>query len=459
LLAGAVFSTTAQTAEPSTGSLIVTVPHGTNASPEGTSVTYNQLSHDFLIGYDGPMPVGGLPAVPSGFNLDLECIPWLEIEPEAGVFPHASEEGVTGGMTQTGTTRGNDCLFYFGRNEQNGWPDDLEEIKFDALMERVKIYLEHAVRYETSLGINLFVIKQPAYPTTDPFDLTHSQWLKLVNLTCQTIREQAPWSRIVIEIVPQYLPDIGYKPYTFLNDLIRDGASFDGIMMVFSRPIATYVSDSGYPHVNWVSGQVVVYSDLGKQMFVRFSGIPLIGLETDRQAWLEELYEVLFSKPTVVGLYWDEVKLFPARLFDVAWPATPAVSRASADITAPMLAFISDRTSSGALDTDGSGQAIIYGYAGDYEIRVEGQGEVFQAHIFRGQERRLDIPLPVADTATPEPSSQPDTQPQSEMQDKLDLSTRISILLSILVITGLGVAVWFRENRKKKGSGLNGSDE
>jgi len=449
LLAGAVMPASAQEAEPSTGSLVVSIPPVMSISTEGLQVSYNQLNHDFLVGYAGPGPASGLPEAPLGFNLVLKCIPWLEIEPLAGEFPLASEEGATDVVTQPGTLLGNDCLFYFDKTGENRWPADLEGLSFDDLMGRMQIYLEHAVRYETSRGINLFLIKEPAYPTADPFDLTRSQWLKLVKLACQMIRAQAPGARIVIEVIPQYLPDVGYKPYTFLNDLIRDGASFDGIMMVFSRPIATYVSNSGYPHVNWVSGQIAVYSDLGKQVFVRFSGIPLVGSEADRQTWLEDMYSMLFSKPTVVGIYWDEVKLFPARLFEVAWPAKPAKSLASAGITAPMLTFISDRTSSGVIETDANGQAVIYGYAGDYEIVVEGRGEAFQAHIFRGQERQLAIPLPVTGTAVPDLQKYPPSQSQPEIANTISTSTLIGMILATVSLFGLGVAVWLKERKAR----------
>ena len=447
LFVAPILSVSAQQTEPSTGNLVVQVSPGNNESLAGVQVNYNQLSHDFLIGYDGPLPVTGLPEVPLDFNLVMECIPWLEIEPIAGQFPHSPEERTSNEAKHPDLTVGNDCLLYFGKTEENSWPADLEELSFDALLERVQVYLEHAVRYEAARGINLFVVKEPAYPTTDPFDLTRSEWLKLVKLACLTIRTQAPHARIVIEIIPQYLPDIGYKPYTFLNDLIRDGTSFDGIMMVFSRPIATFVSNSGYPHVNWVSGQVAVYSDLGKQMFVRFSGIPLVGVEDDRQVWLEEMFDVLFSKQTVVGIYWDEVQLFPDRLFEAAWPVKPAESPASAGITAPMLSFISDRTSSGFIETDTRGQAVIYGYAGDYEIRIEGREEVFHAHIFRGQARHLDIPLPVEVTAVPAEVERQTTQTESRGENAISTLTLIGMVLAAATMAGLGVAVWVKERK------------
>ncbi len=441
----AILPVSAQDTDPSTGTLVVQVSPGHNSSLAGVQVNYDQLSHDFLIGYDGPLPPSALPEGPLGFNLVMECIPWMEIEPVTGQFPHVSDESSISEVNHPDSLVGNDCLLYFGKTKENSWPDDLEGLSFDALLVRVQVYLEHAVRYETARGINLFVVKEPAYPTTDPFDLTRSQWLKLVKLACETIRAQAPQARIVIEIIPQYLPDIGYKPYTFLNDLIRDGTSYDGIMMVFSRPIATYVSNSGYPHVNWVSGQVAVYSDLGKQMFVRFSGIPLVGAETDRQAWLEEMIDVLFSKQTIVGIYWDEVQLFPARLFEAAWPAKPAESPASAGITAPLLSFISDRTSSGVIETDFSGQAVIYGYAGDYVIRVEGREELFQAHIFRGQERHLDIPLPVEATAVPGLPERPTAQLEPGEENAISSFTLIWMVLTATALAGLGVAVWVKE--------------
>ena len=56
-------------------------------------MSYTQVSHDFLTGYAGPLPNSGLPEAPYDFNLKLDCIPWVEIEPHAGYFPHAAEEG------------------------------------------------------------------------------------------------------------------------------------------------------------------------------------------------------------------------------------------------------------------------------------------------------------------------------------------------------------------------------
>ncbi|MBN2257555.1 MAG: hypothetical protein JW704_07000, partial [Anaerolineaceae bacterium] len=221
-----------------TGSLVVSVLSEVGLPPEGLRIDYIQTSHDFLIGYDGPIPEVGLPDPPVGFNLILKCIPWSEIEPSRGSFPYEDEEISYYPVIPPGMITGNDCLLDFGNGGLTGWPDDLQELAFEVLLERVPIYLEHAVRYQTSRGISLFVIKEPTYPNADLMSLTASQWVRLVKLACETIRMEAPWARIVIEIIPQYLPMLGYTPYTFLDNLIRGGVGFDGIMMVFSRPIA-----------------------------------------------------------------------------------------------------------------------------------------------------------------------------------------------------------------------------
>jgi hypothetical protein len=443
---GSLRDVSAQEVAPDTGSLVVTVPVNGDDFPQELSVNYTQISHDFLIGYDGPTPKTGLPGSPNGFNLVLKCIPWAEIEPTAGSFPHISEEIQTGETSSPEALTGNDCLLFFGEDGPDGLPDDVKGLAFDALMERVQVYLEHAVRYESSQGINLFVIKEPAYPSIILQSLTPSQWLKLIKLACQTIRAQAPRANIVIEIIPQYLPGLGYKPYTFLNNLILDGVSFDGVMMVFSRPIASYVSKTGYPHMNWVNAQVDIFSDLGKQMYVRFSGVPLVGPESDRQVWLEEMYAELFSRQTVVGIYWDEVKLFPPKLFDVSWPATPAVSPASSGITTPILTFISDRTSSGVIEADASGQAVIYGYAGEYEIRIEGIADVIRAHIYRGQERHLNISLLAKDTVVEVGKITPTGQPQSSGDNGIATPTLIGMGIAFAMLFGLGVGVWKKEH-------------
>jgi hypothetical protein len=155
----------------------------------------------------------------------------------------------------------------------------------------------------------------------------------------------------------------------------------------------------------------------------------------------------------VVGIFWDEVKLYPARLFEVAWPAKPAESTASAGITLPMLTFISDRTSSGFVETDASGQAVIYGYAGDYLIRVEGIGEAIQAHIYRGQERRLELSIPVEVTAVPAYENGTNTDPQFESTKTVSGATTIGMILAAASLLGLGVATWVKEHKTGEKSG------
>lgn len=438
----------AQAPTASTGSLVVTVTAGSNGLEEGQSISYTQVSHDFLTGYAGPLPQSGIPELPYGFNLELECIPWVEIEPHSGNFPHSAEEGDPIFQSNAAITRGNDCLLYFGEDAQGDLPEDLSGLDFDALMERARPYLEHAVKFETAHGISLFVIKEPAYPGANLLNLTVSQWTKLVKLTCQTIREFAPQARIVIEIIPQYLPSYSYKPYTFLDDLIRDGVGYDGIMMVFSPPMATRFTKEGYPDIGWVSDQVDVFSDLGKQLLVRFSGVTVVKDETTRQIWLGEMYGELFSKQTVIGIYWDETLRYPAKLIAVTWPPTPTAPSESAEITEPILGFIQDHTTSGVVETDGNGQAILYGYAGEYKLQVAGiQGEM-TAHIYRGEERRLDFAMPTGKTPQQNDTVVPFVYVDPEETGKGSPTPAILFLGgAALLMAVLGVAVWKRENR------------
>ena len=166
LLAGVVLPVSAQETEPSTGILVVQLSPDIRDSLSGLQIDYHQLSHDFLIGYDGPLPASGLPKAPLDFNLVMECIPWVEIEPNDGYFPYISEESVSGGISQHEQAVGNDCLLYFSKTEENGWPDYLEGLPFDTLLERAQSYLEHAIRYETSRGINPVSYTHLTLPTT-----------------------------------------------------------------------------------------------------------------------------------------------------------------------------------------------------------------------------------------------------------------------------------------------------
>jgi hypothetical protein len=442
----------AQTSAASTGSLIVTVTSGGNAFLEGKSVSFNQVSHDFLTGYAGPVPKSGLPEAPYGFNLKLDCIPWVEIEPHAGDFPHASEEKNSNFPSDPAKTTGNDCLLYFGEDAQDDLPEDLRGLDFDALLVRAGPYLEHAVKFEATHGVSLFVIKEPAYPGANLLNLAVSQWSKLVKLACQTIRKYAPQAVIVIEVVPQYLPSRSYKPYTFLDDLIREGVGYDGIMMVFSPPVTARFTREGYPDIGWTSAQVDVFSDLGKQLLVRFSGVTVVDDETARQAWLEEMYSELFSKQTVIGMYWDETLRFPAKLIEVTWPPTPAAPTSSAEITVPMLAFIHDHITSGMIATDANGQVVIYGYAGEYEIQVAGIPGVITSHIYRGEERRLDIAVGNGEvTATAnQPGGLTHTDGNAAGKSELPKWTIAILLVAATFLLGIGYYTWNKLKKARK---------
>lgn len=460
LLAGVIIAipgleVNAQTSSASTGSLIVTVTSGSSAFLEGQGVSYTQVSHDFLTGYAGPLPNSGLPGAPYDFNLKLDCIPWVEIEPHAGYFPHAVEEGESKFPGDQAMTTGNDCLLYFGEDARGDLPEDLRGLDFEALLDRARPYLEHAVKYEMTRGISLFVIKEPAYPGANLLNLTVSQWSKLVKLACQTIREYAPQAVIVIEIVPQYLPSRSYKPYTFLDDLIRDGIGYDGIMMVFSPPVSTRSTKEGYPDVAWTSAQVDVFSDLGKQLLVRFSGVTVVDDEVTRQTWLEEMYSELYSKETVVGIYWDETLRFPAKLIGVAWPPTPTAPSSSADITVPMMTFIRDHTTSGMITTDANGQVVIYGYAGDYEIRVAGIPGVISSHIYRGEERRLDVAYgneEATATTFTQPGGPIYNDGETSVKVELPKQTIVILLIAVTFLLGFGYYTWKKLKKAREGA-------
>jgi hypothetical protein len=460
LLVGEIIATPglevkAQASATSTGSLIVTVTSGSSAFVEGQGVSYTQVSHDFLTGYDGPLPNFELRGAPYDFNLKLDCIPWVEIEPHAGYFPHDTEEDDSNFQSDPAMTTGNDCLLYFGEDARDDLPEDLNGLDFDALLKRARPYLEHAVKYEATHGISLFVIKEPAYPGANLLNLTVSQWSKLVKLACQTIREYAPQASIVIEIIPQYLPSHSYKPYTFLDDLIRDGVGYDGIMMVFSPPVSTRSTKEGYPDIAWTSAQVDVFSDLGKQLLVRFSGVTEVNDEATRQTWLEEMYSELFSKETVIGIYWDETLRFPAKLIEVTWPPTPTAPSSSTEITVPMLAFIQDHTTSGMTATDANGQVVIYGYAGEYEIQVAGIPGVIRSHIYRGEERRLDVALENEEATTTtftQRGGPTNDDGETSGKAKLPKQTIVILLIAATFLLGFGYYSWKKFKKAREGA-------
>jgi hypothetical protein len=278
--------------------------------------------------------------------------------------------------------------------------------------------------------------------------LTASQWFRLVKLACQVIRGIDPQVMIVIAIVPQYLPSRGYTPYTFLDRLIRDGVEFDGIMLEFSTPISAKFTSSGYPAIEWIDTQLDVFVDLGKQLLIRFSGIPANGDEPSRQAWLEECYASLIEKQTVVGIYWDEKDHHPAKLTAVNWPQTPAEPSISLESAETIFKFIRDHSSKGRSKTDANGQVVISAYAGIYDIQVEGLSGVAQAHVYRGEERRLDLYFP--DIEATRLSSLDDSSDQTAVpQNGVTPAFINGIYLVIIVILGLGLFSWYKYKGKR----------
>jgi len=432
----------------STGTLVVSVHSPLGEPLNGLEVSYSQVSHDFLYGYSGPVPAGGWPEAPYGLSLDLQCIPWAEIEPRAGVFPHQTEEDAPKSPKFPTVVVGSDCLFYFGEDALNDLPSDLSELSFDDLLVRVQNYLEHAVRYQSARGVSLYVVKEPGYPTANLLGLTASQWFRLVKLACQVIRQINPQATIVFEVIPQYLPSRGYTPYTFLDNLIRDGVTFDGIMLVFSPPLTARFTSTGYPALEWIDSQVDVFTDLGKQLIIRFSGVTVIKDEESRQAWLEDIYSALFRKQTVIGIYWDEVNRYPAKLTAVNWPVDKTKATPSSGSAETILKIIRARTSLGEVVTDSNGQTVINAYAGIYDIHVEGIDGNTRTHIYRGEERRLDLVFPDQEATRLSVQGGSLDQTENKEGDKTGTSTIIGLVIVGTLMLGSGLYCWYKRRLK-----------
>lgn len=434
-----------------TGTLVISITSALEGPLKDINVSYSQVTHDFLFGYSGPAINTGWPEAPFGLSLDLRCIPWVEIEPRDGFFPHQAEETDLGSSDFGPPVIGNDCLLYFGADASNELPSGLDDLSFEDFLVRTQRYLEHAVRFQSANGFTLFVIKEPGYPSSNLLGFTASQWLRLVKLTCQVIHQINPHATIVIEVIPQYLPSQGYTPYTFLDTLIRDGVSFDGIMLVFSPPITARFSSTGYPEVKWVGSQVNVFSDLGKRLIVRFSGVTVIKSEASRQIWLNEMYDALFSKQTVIGIYWDEINHYPVKLTSAKWPAGTLEAAPSSRSAESILGFISSRTSSGEEQTDANGQVVIEAFAGEYDIRIDGIIETTRTHIYRGEERRMALSLPGAE-ATRSPVGENGLDQKGVLSrdgGKLSTATTIGWIFTAVLILGLGLYYWLKRKSKQ----------
>ncbi len=439
----------AQETPPTTGTLVVTVHSPLGTPLKNLEVTYDQVGHDFLYGYSGPAPVEGWPEVPYGLSFDLQCIPWVEIEPRIGIFPHQTQEDIQNSPDAQHGLIGNDCLLYFGDDALNDLPSDLGEMDIDDLLIRAQNYLEHAVRYQSAMGVSIYVIKEPGYPTSNLLGLTASQWFRLVKLACQVVRRIDPQAMIIIAIIPQYLPSRGYTPYTFLDRLIREGVDFDGIILEFSAPISAKFTSAGYPAIEWIDTQVDVFVDLGKQLILRFSGIPAVKNDSSRQTWLEECYGTLFEKSTVMGIYWDESEHHPAKLTAVNWPVAQTETEPSSESAETILKFIREHSSKGESKTDANGQVMIDAFAGIYDIRVEGLNVVTRAHIYRGEERRLDLFFPDHD-ATRLSNLDASTGKTTTTDDGETPVVNTGIVLFVTLILGLGLYYCYKSQGKKK---------
>ncbi|MGA9398953.1 MAG: hypothetical protein WBV22_11920 [Anaerolineaceae bacterium] len=433
----------------STGTLVVSIHTPLGEPLKNIELSYSQLSHDFLYGYSGPLPAGRFPEAPYGLSLELQCIPWVEIEPRAGVFPHQAEEDAPKSPVLPTVAVGNDCLLYFGEDALNDLPSDLSELSFDDLLARAQSYLEHAIRYQSAKGVSLFVIKEPGYPTANLLGFSAGQWLRLVKLSCQVIRQIDPQATIVFEVVPQYLPSRGYTPYTFLDTLIRDGVTFDAIMLVFSPPITAKFTSAGYPSVEWVDTQMDVFTDLGKQLIIRFSGVTIIKDEDSRQAWLEDSYSVLFKKQTVIGIYWDEVNRYPVKLTSVSWPVVKSEATPSSRSVATILEFIRARTCLGKVVTDSNGQVVINAYAGIYDIQVEGILGNTHSHIYRGEERRLELVFPDQEATRLIGQNGSLGQTDSKKDNQIPETLIIGLISVVTLTLGSGLYYWYKRRSKK----------
>lgn len=416
-----------------TGRTVVQVSAG-GAPVADATVSFRQVSHDFLFGVvesfgftNQPQDEAGYRRIfgalrERGFNHYTVSMFWDQVEHKPGEYRFADWEQKLGvkQAVEAGMTLKMHALL------QESVPKHVKGSDPRRFAESSRRYFDQATRRfekENGLGDAVVIWQAANEPSTNHYaELDEGKKVDLLKRTVDLLHQRAPKSKVMINDV---YADWGQRwdgkpgpgghrvvsPLEMFETLNRRGVDYDlaglewypGLRVNFFNilqlqgPLQDFAT---------TSVELDRYTKVGKPLHITEFTVPST-FEDDwksgwwRQRWnpqvqadyAERFYTIAFSKKHVREItYWgisdNEPWVIQGGLMTKSYSPKPILDRLGN--------LIKSWTSSGSLRTDSAGRAAITGFAGDYEVTVEkdGQKHTQRIHIDEQGNGTATVALP-----------------------------------------------------------------
>ncbi len=432
-------STEAETfSSPRMGKATVTVLDANGNPCPNATIQFNQTTHDFLFGVGMTGPQGNLPywLFPEfqkiGVNFLMPAILWSSTEPQPGVYTWGITDNYRlAELQQLGYTMDGQLLIFFFDYD---WciPEYLKNMTYNEILEAVDTHVYTVASYYAGI-IKYWDINEPADPRSCYFNFTQQQWVEIVRTAGQAIRRADPDARILVNLVVD--DHDGWTPHGFLDALVANNVEFDDIgLEIYIGMVPS--DENGYPDVNACSEKIHTFDRFNKPVIITEIAIPDTPSQQTQADWLKSFYSMAFQIPSVKSIcyyYTVDDGGLTSGLYPDANSPPRLIYYALGDI-------IKNLTSNGSVTTGTSGDAMIEGYAGDYQLLVNTGDKVsnFTIHINEGEARNVSLnmsPLPTPTPTTTLPTNTPSPNPTaSPSQSVTPLIPEFSASIVIVLV-------------------------
>jgi len=448
-------------------------------------VSFQQTTHDFLFGAN---PMGKQNKYDdryadilrkAGINYSYIFCHWKYIEPSPGIFDWSLIDDYQNIQSQidSGFDLMGGLALWFMRNDT--WAGDMwcpnyqSNMTFTELKENIYQHMYRlASRYKGR--IDAWQLNEPSLPWTNVLGLTWNQKLETYRIAANAVKDANTEAQVIFgSFALQYEGFLsrfehdnldekaGGIPFSqFLDLATEQRIPFDIIGLEFYYA-GVNTDGSELPGLDLVSVSNLFdqYAEFGKPIFVQEFSVPSTQSlnaswwhqpwdEATQAEYLKDFYTIAFSKPLVHEIGWsygisdDDSFIISGGLLDEGLNPKPSYNA--------LKELISLWTTSGMGNTDNEGLFAIHGFAGDYNVTIEGaDGQIYktQIHINEQQASEAIIEIPSqTPTLTPTPTTTPTPTSGSTATEEEPLNTLL-IFGPILGVFGAGIIAYLVRRR------------